>query len=119
MFLQRHFMNDERSELDDIEQNLAFVLKTKRGASHDFNAMGMPDLHFSTTADAVNTLKIAVPELVERLEPRLEVVSVTDDYDDNGRPFITVKCRQRTTGNRVDLVIDGRTSVMQFNLRAT
>ena len=119
MFLQRHFVKEEVSEIDDIEQNLAFALKSKRGASHDFNQMGLPDLFFRTAAEAVSTLKSAVPALIERHEPRLEFISVTDDYNDNGRPYITVKCRQRSTGYRVELVIDGSTSVVQFKLRET
>ena len=43
MFLQRHFVKGQFSELEDIERNLDFVLRSKRGASHDFNAMGLPD----------------------------------------------------------------------------
>ena len=119
MFLQRHFVNVKISELDDIERNLDFVLRSKRGASHDFNAMGLPDIHFRTSEEAVNTLKVAVPDLIARLETRLEVVKVDDDFDENGRPFVTVNCVQRSTGAPFDIVIDGSTSIVQFKRRSS
>ena len=119
MFLQRHFLKVKTTELEDIERNLAFVLRSKRGASHDFNAMGLPDMHFRTADEAVNTLKIAVPELIERHESRLEVINVDDDFDDNGRPFVTVQCRQRSTGAPIDIVVDGSTVMIQFKFRSS
>jgi hypothetical protein len=119
MFLQRHFLNRTTTELEDIEQNLSLVFRSKSGASYDFQALGLPDIHFRTADAAVNTLKLVVPQLVARHEPRLEVVNVDDDFDDDGRPFVTVSCVQRSTGAPVDIVIDGRTAIVQFKLRTT
>lgn len=117
MFLQRHFLQRTTTELEDIEQNLSFVFRSKSGASYDFQKLGLPDIHFRTAEAAVNALKEAVPELVKRHETRLEVVRVDDDFDDDGRPFVTVSCVQKSTGAPVDIVIDGRTAIVQFKLR--
>jgi hypothetical protein len=117
MFLQRHFLNRPTTELEDIEQNLSLVFRSKSGAGYDFQKLGLPDVHFRTADDAVNTLKEVVPALVVRHEPRLEVVDVADDFDDDGRPFVTVACVQRSTGVPVEIVVDGRTAIMQFKLR--
>jgi len=119
MFLQRHFLNRTTTELEDIEQNLALVFRAKSGAGYDYQAMGLPDIHFRTADAAVNTLKALVPQLVARHEPRLDIVNVDDDFDDDGRPFVTVSCVQRSTGAPVDIVIDGRTAIVQFKLRTT
>jgi predicted component of type VI protein secretion system len=118
MFLQRHFLNRTTTELEDIEQNLSFVFRSKSGAGHAFQQLGLPDIHFRTAEQAVTTLKEIVPQLIERHEPRLVVAEVDDDFDDDGRPFVTVSCVQRSTGTPVDIVIDGRTSIVQFKLRA-
>jgi predicted component of type VI protein secretion system len=118
MFLQRHFLNRSTTELEDIEQNLSFVFHSKSGAGYDFQGLGLPDMHFRTAEVAVNTLKEVVPALVTRHEPRLEVVAVDDDFDDDGRPFVTVSCVQRSTGVPVDIVIDGSSSSVRFKLRA-
>ncbi len=119
MFLQRHFLKSNPTELEDIEQNLALVLRSKRGAGHDFQAMGLPDMHFRTAEQAVETLKSVVPELIARHERRLEIINVDDDFDDDGRPYVTIACVQKTTGAPVDLVIDGSSIAVQFKLRST
>jgi predicted component of type VI protein secretion system len=117
MFLQRHFLNRTTTELEDIEQNLSLILRSKSGAGYEFQKLGLPDVHFRTAGDAVDTLREALPALITRHEPRLEVVAVEDDFDDDGRPFVTVACVQRSTGAPVEIVVDGRTAVLQFKFR--
>lgn len=117
MFLQRHFLNRSTTELEDIEQNLSLVFRSKSGAGYDFQQMGLPDIHFRTADEAVTTLREVLPALVARHEPRLEVIDVDDDYDDDGRPFVTVACVQRSTGAPVEIVVDGRTAVVTFKFR--
>lgn len=117
MFLQRQFLKRPVSELEDIQTNLTFVFQSKRGANHEFADLGLPDMNFRTAEAAVNALKEAVPALVARHEPRLEVVGVDDDYDDDGRPFVTVSCVQKSTGVRFDIIVDGSSTVARFEIR--
>lgn len=118
MFLQRQFLKRPTSEIEDIQTNLTFVFQSKRGANHEYADLGLPDMTFRTADAAVNALKEAVPALIARHEPRLTVLAVDDDYDDDGRPFVTVSCVQTSTGARFDIVVDGSSSVARFELRS-
>jgi predicted component of type VI protein secretion system len=117
MFLQRQFLKRSVTEMEDIQTNLTFVFQSKRGANHEYADLGLPDMNFRTAEAAVNALKEAVPALVTRHEPRLEIVGVDDDYDDDGRPFVTVACVQRSTGARFDIIVDGSSTVARFEIR--
>ena len=108
MFLYKHFVGGpETSELDDIARNLGFVLRTKRGAGYFLESFGLSDMGFRTPEEMVTTLSAEIAENVRLYEPRVEVVSIDEEQDDDGRrTALVVKLRLRSGDRGLALVVD-------------
>jgi predicted component of type VI protein secretion system len=108
MFLQRHFGDGAPgSELDDVARNLAHLLGTRRGAGYFLKNFGLSDAGFRTPEESVTALTAELRETIRLYEPRVELVDVDEDYDDEGdRARLVVALRLRSHGERLRLVVD-------------
>jgi predicted component of type VI protein secretion system len=109
MFLHKHFGDGEGGggELDDVARNLAHVLGTRRGAGYFLKSFGLSDAGFRTPEESVTALTAELREAIRLYEPRVELVDIDEDYDDEGaRARLVVALRLRDRGERLRLVVD-------------
>jgi phage baseplate assembly protein W len=111
MFLHEHFGDGDGhggdSELDDVARNLAHVLGTRRGAGYFLKNFGLSDAGFRTPEESVTALTAELREAIRLYEPRVELVEIDEDYDDDGaRACLVVALRLRAHGERLSLVVD-------------
>ncbi|HEU4412957.1 MAG TPA: GPW/gp25 family protein [Polyangiaceae bacterium] len=108
MFLHKHFGGgDGGGELDDVARNLAHVLGTRRGAGYFLKSFGLSDAGFRTPEESVTALTAELRETIRLYEPRVELVDIDEDYDDDGaRARLVVALRLRSHGERLRLVVD-------------
>lgn len=89
MFLYKHFLStpDEANtdETEDILRNLGYILSSKRGCSHFRPLFGLSDVAFRTPEEAVTQISQEVLENVRLYEPRVRLIRVDEQYDDDGR----------------------------------
>lgn len=99
MFLRKHFLGDkEVSEIEDIIDNLNNVLKTKRGSGYFLQSFGLSDTGYRTSEEMITALTAEIAENVRLYEPRVELIDVDDEYDDEGeraRLVLHMKLRER------------------------
>lgn len=110
MFLRKHFLGGKQlSEVDDIVENLGNVLRTKRGSGYFLETFGLSDTGYRTPEEMVTSLTAEITENVRLYEPRVELVDIDDEYDDDGhRARLVIQLRIRSKDDRLGLVIDLR-----------
>lgn len=107
MFLHRKFLGDtESSEFDDVVRNVRYILRSRRGAAWFREDFGLRTEGFRTQEQFVTVLSAQIQETLERYEPRLEVVEVDEEHDDDGKVRLVVRCRLK--GHSDELVISQR-----------
>ena len=99
MFLRKHFLGEKDvSELEDVIENLGNVLRTKRGAGYFLPNFGLSDTGYRTSEEMITGLTAEIRENVRLYEPRVELIDVDDEYDDDGdrvRLVIQMKLRSK------------------------
>ncbi len=108
MFLYKHFIGGKAtSEIDDIVRNLTNVFGTKRGTGSFLATFGLSDTGFRTPEEMVRIVSAEIVENVRLYEPRVQLIEVDEDFDDNGkRSRLVVQLRLRKTTDRVQIVVD-------------
>ncbi len=108
MFLHRKFLGGKPLSLaDSVRANLRHVLGTRRGTGYFLRNFGLSEVGFKTPEHWVATLLVEVRENIRLYEPRVEIVRVEEDFDDDGqRSKIVVELALRGEGDRLDLVFD-------------
>ncbi|MEI7892397.1 MAG: GPW/gp25 family protein [Myxococcales bacterium] len=108
MFLYKHFVDGKvTSEIDDIVRNLTNVFGTKRGTGSFLATFGLSDTGFRTPEEMVRIVSAEIVENVRLYEPRVQLIEVDEDFDDNGkRSRLVVQLRLRKTTDRVQIVVD-------------
>jgi phage baseplate assembly protein W len=121
MFLYKHFMeHPERAgrpargeeELDeedaDIKRNLEFILGTKRGCGYfPMGTFGVSDMGFRTPEQVVVTRTKELQENIRLYEPRVELLKINEEYDDDGeRVRLVAVLRRRSSEEQLHLVVD-------------
>ena len=108
MFLYKHFVGgSETSELEDIVRNLNFVLKTKRGCGYFLGSFGLSDAGYRTPEEMVTTLSAELTENIRLYEPRVELVDIDEEHDDDGhRVRLVVNLRMRSEKDKLRIVLD-------------
>jgi phage baseplate assembly protein W len=108
MFLQKHFGKSAPStELEDILQNLMFLLKTKRGSGYFLQNFGLSDVGYRTPEEMVVTLTNEITENVRLFEPRVELLRIDEEYADDGkRSRLVITLRHRDAGEKLAIVVD-------------
>jgi phage baseplate assembly protein W len=110
MFLRKHFLGRKTqtvTEIEDIVENLGNVLRTKRGSGYFLESFGLSDVGYRTPEEMITNLTAEIRENVRLYEPRVELVDVDDEYDDDGnRARLVIQLKLRSKDERLGLVID-------------
>lgn len=108
MFLYKHFVGGPPlTELQDVIQNLNHVLRTKRGTGYFLENFGLSEVGFRTPEEMVNALTSELRENIRLYEPRVQLVDIDEDYDDDGgRSRLIVGLRLRSAKERLRIVVD-------------
>ena len=108
MFLYKHFVGGDRlSEMDDVIRNLNHVLRSKRETGYFLRNFGLNEIGFRTPEEMVTTLTAELRENIRLYEPRVELVDIDEDYDDDGaRARLVVELRLRSAKEKLKIVFD-------------
>jgi phage baseplate assembly protein W len=117
MFLHKHFGDGRAvSEIDDVVRNLGHVLRTKRGCGYFLATFGLSDTGYRTPEEMITRLTAEIAENVRLYEPRVQMLDVDEEYDDDGnRARLVVRLRLRTKDEKLGIVVDLRTN--SFDVR--
>lgn len=116
MFLYKHFEEGgELTELEDVIRNLGHVLHAKRGTGYFLQNFGLSEVGFRTPEEMVTTLTREIRENVKLYEPRVELIDVDEEYDDDGhRARLLVGLRMRDKKQRLQVVVDLKNSSLSI-----
>lgn len=105
MFLHKHFgTGPEGDLLDDVIRNLRHVLGTKRGHGYFLPSFGLTDVGHRTPEEMVVALTAEIQENIRLYEPRVELVDIDEEYEEEGRRArLVVHVRLREAGERLRL----------------
>lgn len=108
MFLHKYFVGGRPlTELEDIIQNLNHVLRSKRGTGYFLRNFGLSEVGFRTPEEMVTSLSAELRENIRLFEPRVQLVDIDEDYDDEGgRSHLIVALRLRSSKERLRIVVD-------------
>lgn len=103
MFLHTHFSGHPRGDLlDDVIRNLRHVLGTKRGHGYFLPSFGLTDVGHRTPEEMVVALTAEIAENIRLYEPRVELVDIDEQYEEEGRRVrLVVHVRLREAGERL------------------
>lgn len=107
-FLYRKFLGGEETEMESIVRNLRYVLGSRRGAASVVPDFGLSDLLPQTPEDLYNWINQEVRQVVTRYEPRVEIVAIEEDYDDEGHPNLRLHLKLRDTQEDLQLMMNPR-----------
>ena len=102
----RKFLGGEETEVESILRNLGYVLTAKRGASSILPDYGLTDLVAGTAEEYFLWLDREVRQTIDRYEPRVEVVEVEEDVDDDGQTRMRLSLRIRSSQESLQLLLD-------------
>lgn len=119
MFLYKHFLQGSQlGELDDVIRNLSNVLHTKRSTGYFLPNFGLTEVGYRTPEQMVNALKAELRENIRLYEPRIELIEIDEDYDDDGRrSTLAIRFRLRSSRERAELVFNLKEN--SFDIRPT
>jgi phage baseplate assembly protein W len=95
MFIAKHFLNIPPDESDDIRRNLKLILSTKRGTGYFLKNFGLSDVVFRTPEETVTVLTEELKENIRLFEPRVRLVKINEEYDDDGQRVTLVVLLER------------------------
>lgn len=107
-FLYRKFLGGEETELESVLRNLRYVLSARRGAASVMPDFGLSALAPRTPEGLYEWMNSEVRQCIARYEPRVEIVALEEDYDDDGRPNLRLHLRLRSTSEDLRLMLDPR-----------
>jgi len=103
------------SEVDDILENLSNVLSTKRGIGSFLRNFGLTETGYRTQNEMLNTLTRELRENILLFEPRVEIVEIDEDFDDEtGRSSLTVELVVKSTGQPLHFAMDSKLKQLQL-----
>jgi len=108
MFLYKHFVGGDRlGDMDDVIRNLNNVLRTKRETGYFLRNFGLSEVGFRTPEEMVTALTAELRENIRLYEPRVELIDIDEDYDDDGnRARLVVALRLRGAKERLQIVFN-------------
>ncbi|MEE2902063.1 MAG: GPW/gp25 family protein [Myxococcota bacterium] len=103
------------SEVDDILENLSNVLSTKRGVGSFLRNFGLTETGYRTQNEMLNTLTRELRENILLFEPRVEIVEIDEDFDDEtGRSSLSVELVVKATGQPLHFAMDSKLKKLQL-----
>jgi phage baseplate assembly protein W len=108
MFLRKHFLDGAQlTVLEDVMQNLRWIFSTRRGSGYFLEDFGIGDVGFRTPAEMVVSMTDEIRQNIRVYEPRVEVIDIDEDWDDNGkRPKLVLRLRLRDQKEKLEVVVD-------------
>jgi predicted component of type VI protein secretion system len=108
-FLYRKFLGGQETLMEDVQRNLSYLLRAKRGAASFLPDFGLSETGFRTTEEMLTRLSAEIRENLARYEPRVELLEIEEDYDtEDGHPRLVVHCRLKSTQEPLSLVLEPR-----------
>ena len=87
--------------------NLTHVLQSKRGTGYFLRNFGLSEVGFRTPEEMVTVVTAELRENIRLYEPRVELIGIEEDYDDDGRRArLVVALRLRGAKERLQVVFD-------------
>lgn len=105
-FLARKFLGVEETELESVLRNLRYILGARRGAASVLPDFGLSGLVPQTPEGLYEWMNREVRQVVHRYEPRVDIVTLEEDYDESGRPKLRLHLRLRSTQEDLRLLLD-------------
>jgi len=103
------------TERDDIIANLNNVLTTKRGVGSFLRNFGLTEIGHKTQAEMINTLMREIKENILLYEPRVELIEVDENFDDDtGRTVLSVHLRVRSDNQALHFAMDSKLKRLQL-----
>ncbi|MDB4991452.1 MAG: hypothetical protein JWN04_6630 [Myxococcaceae bacterium] len=97
----------ERAEHEDIRRNLGWLLSSVRGITSFQPALGLSDATHRPSSGLLEQLRKEILENIERYEPRLEVITIEEEWDEDAeRPYLRVEGRIKKSDARLRLLVD-------------
>jgi predicted component of type VI protein secretion system len=107
--LYRKFLGGQETLQQEVQRNLGYLLRAKRGAASFLPDFGLSETGFRTPEEMLTGLTAELRETIGRYEPRVEVTEIEEVYDEqDGRPRLVVHCRLRATREPLSVVFDPR-----------
>lgn len=108
MFLYKHFaQRDPGTEKDDIQRNLEYVLHSKRGSGYFLQNFGLHEVGYRTPEEMLLELSEEIRENIMLFEPRVELIRIDEDFDDEGQQSkLVVYMRLRSTKEKLAFVVN-------------
>lgn len=114
MFIRRKFLKKSaHDELSDIQDNLNQLLSTRRGTGYFLPHFGVTDTGYRTPSEMAQRLGQEIRENLRLFEPRLSLVEIDEDYQDDGRVILRVNCKVVASGARVQIMMDSRGRLLE------
>jgi len=107
-FLYRKFLGGTETELESVVRNLRYVLSARRGAASVLPDFGLSALAPRTPEGLYEWMDHEVRQCIIRYEPRVEIIALEEDYDDDGRPNLRLHLRLLSTQEDLRLMLDPR-----------
>jgi predicted component of type VI protein secretion system len=110
--LFRKFLKGEETLQEDIQRNLGYLLRAKRGAASFHPQFGLSETGFRTAEEMLVRLGEEIRENIRLFEPRIELIDIEEDYEaEGGRARLVVNCRLKDSKEPLTLVFSpqGRT----------
>ena len=118
MFLHEKFMGvkpGEYSERDDVINNLNNIFMTKRGVGSFLRNFGLTETGHKTQAEMITSLTREIKENILLYEPRVELVEVDEDFDDEtNRTVLSVHLKIRSDGQPLHFSMDSKLKQLQL-----
>lgn len=117
MFLYKHFVRGPAlGQVEQVIANLRHVLGSKRGTGYFLRNFGLSEVGFRTPEEMVTTVNAELRENIRLYEPRVELLAIDEDYDDDGhRARLVVSLRLRGASERLQVVFDLRDSSLSID----
>lgn len=105
--LYRKFLGGEETLEQEVQRNLGYLLRAKRGAASFLPHFGLSETGFRTPEEMLTRLSEEIRENIRLYEPRVEVTEIEEDYEsEDGRPRLVVHCRLKATQQPLSLVFE-------------
>ena len=108
MFLHKHFVDKRTAggEMEDIRRNLNHLLTSKQGCGSFLDDFGVTETGYRTPAEMVENLSREIRTTVARYEPRIEIIEIDEEHNNNGSVTLMVQCRLRSTDERLQILLN-------------
>ena len=107
-FVYRRLTGRQQTEVEDVVSNLRYILGARRGAASVLPDFGLSGLVPSTPDELFKWIDREVRQVILRYEPRVEILEIEEDYDEDNHPHLRLHLRLLSTQEDLRLLLDPR-----------